>query len=95
VDAIREAERVELWKLGQFTHMGFDGDATSALLFWEVSPREVEALLYRNGERTSCTHDQALRIVKPLELPVIEPGPKLIKSCVVCNDLGCEHCPKV
>lgn len=68
---ISEDERVELWKLEQFVRMEFDGDAVSALLFWDADPHEAHRLLFRDGARTECTHEQALRILRPLHLPAV------------------------
>lgn len=68
---LSEEERVELWKLDQFFRMGFDGDAISALLFWNADPHEAHRLLFRDGAPTTCTHEQALRILRPLDLPPV------------------------
>jgi hypothetical protein len=84
-------DAVDLYKLERFTNMGFDGGAIAALLFWGTSPHDVEPLLWRDGERTTCTQEQALRIVKPLELAA-GLTPAKLPACVVCDDLGCEHC---
>lgn len=63
---ISEDERVELWNLEFFVRLGFDGDAVSALLHWRADPHEAERLITRG-----CSHELALRILRPLEVPYI------------------------
>ena len=92
MSVLSETSRLELWKLERFTEMGFSGDEIACLLFWGTSPHDVEALFWRNGKRTRCTHEQALGILKPLE---VTPRPIAAKpSCAVCEDDGCEFCPR-
>lgn len=87
-------DEVDLWKMQRFTNLGFDGGEIACLLFWGTSPHDVEPLLWRGGKRTSCTHKQALRIVRP-ENVLAGLTPAKLPTCVVCDDLGCEFCPKV
>lgn len=92
MSVLSEPDRLELWKLHRFTEMGFSGDEIACLLFWGTSPHDVEALFWRNGKRTRCTHEQAMGIVKPLE---VVPGRTVAKSsCVNCEGEGCEFCPR-
>lgn len=82
--------QVDLWKMQRFTDLGFDSGEIGRLLFWGTSPHDVEGLLYQAGRRTTCSHAQALRIVRPLELI----APPTQTDCVVCAGRGCEFCPK-
>lgn len=75
--SIPEDERVELWRLDRLVRLGFDGDEVSLLLFWKADVHAAEDLLFRDGERTACTHEQAVRILMPIDLPVIELEPEL------------------
>ena len=93
VSPLSVEDEVDLWKMQRLTHLGFDGTEIACLLFWGTSPHDVERLLYRDGRRTPCTHAQAIRIARPIELA---PGlPAKFPMCVVCDDAGCEMCPKV
>jgi hypothetical protein len=68
IAGMNEEERVEVWNMNQFVKLGFRDFEVGALLGWGVDPHDAEALLWRNGERTRCTHEQALEILKPLEV---------------------------
>lgn len=70
MDAEAEAQRIELWHLDFFLRLGFSGDQISVLLSWRVDPHDALRLLYRDGERTVCTHEQAMRILAPDLVPV-------------------------
>lgn len=62
---LSEDQRVELWHMAGFLRQGFDGMQIAALLAWGISPHDTEALLYRDDQRTACSHEQALRILMP------------------------------
>jgi len=63
----REAELVRSWHRECFKCLGFDEPSIETLVAWGSDPHVVTELLFRDGERTSCRHDQALRIVQPDE----------------------------
>jgi hypothetical protein len=64
-----EEQRIASWKRECFAALGFGETAIVALLQWNTDPHDAESLLMRDGERTSCTHAQALRILQPDEIP--------------------------
>ena len=72
-DFISEEVQVELWNLQFLTGLGFGGEACSLLLQWGTDPHAASDLLFRDGVATSCTHEQALRILRPLEDRVLIP----------------------
>ena len=59
--------RVEMWRLDQFAEMGFGGSAIAVLLQWDVDVAEARALI---GD--GCSHELALRILRPLDAPSYE-----------------------
>jgi hypothetical protein len=59
--------RIEMWRLDQFSRMGFEASAIAVLLDWDVEPAEARNLI-ENG----CTHSLALRILRPLDAPSYE-----------------------
>lgn len=61
-------ERVDLWKSEQLTELGFSPDEISVLLFWGTSMHDVWDLMGSPRDRTTCTPDQALRILAPLDV---------------------------
>ena len=57
----------DLWKMDRFTTLGFSSDEIGRLLSVVASPHDVEVLLWgQNHHRTSCTHDQAIRIASAI-----------------------------
>jgi len=58
-----EDQRVELWRLFEFSRLGFDGEQVALLLEWEVSPADARKLMERDGERTACTPELAMKIL--------------------------------
>lgn len=77
--SLDEDLRIEAWRVGQFDRMGFDGGAILLLQVWETDLHEAARLMIRDGKRTTCTVNQALRILQPLDdvavmLPVPEPA---------------------
>lgn len=82
--------QVEVWRRASFARMGFDGGSILTLQAWGVDLHDAESLLYRDGKRTSCTHDEALRILQPVDDVAI----LLPRKCIVCDGYGCWNCPK-
>lgn len=77
--SLSEDLRIEAWRVGQFSRMGFDGGSITLLQAWGIDLHDAERLLYRDGKRTTCTVNQAIRILQPLEdvavlMPVREPA---------------------
>jgi hypothetical protein len=63
---LTEDERVELWKLEQWTrYQGFSSEDAHLLLAWRVDPHDSHRLLFRDGARTDCTIALALTILDP------------------------------
>lgn len=62
---------VDKWRLDEFTELGFSEPEIACLLNWQTSPADARHLLWRAGRRTDCTHDQALRILQPLDAEIL------------------------
>lgn len=65
--AEEEGQRIERWHTERFIELGFDFSEREMLLAWKIDPHDAEKLLRRNGQPTSCTTAQALRILQPLD----------------------------
>lgn len=63
---LTEDQRVEAWNTQMFLDMEFNGEQAIALVEWGVDPHDARKLLYRNGERTSCSIELALEILSPV-----------------------------
>lgn len=61
-------ERVDMWKAEQLTALEFSTDEISVLLFWGTSMHDVWDLMGSPRERTTCTPEQAMRILAPLDV---------------------------
>jgi len=63
------AEDVDRWKIEQLDRLGFGLVDINMLLLWRVELHDVYRLMGTGAHsRTSCTHDQALRILRPLDV---------------------------
>ena len=61
-----EDQRIEAWNTEMFLRLDFSGEDAVMLVEWGVDPHDAEKLLFRDGERTSCTHELAMEILSPL-----------------------------
>lgn len=69
-------ELVERWTIEQFQEIGFSWEDAHILLAWRVDHHEARKLMFRDGTRTACTPEQALRILQPDEDVVIMSVPE-------------------
>jgi hypothetical protein len=67
-----EEEMVDRWKIEQLEALGFEIPAINALLLWRVDLHDVWRLMGSRPGATPCTHEQALRILRPLDAPAVE-----------------------
>lgn len=63
-----EAERVDGWRARRFLRMEFTPEQVDILVRWGTSPGDVEPLI-----EAGCDHALVLRIMRPLEDPVVLP----------------------
>lgn len=61
-----EDQRIEAWNTEMFLRLEFSGEQAIQLVEWRADPHDAEKLLFRDRERTSCTHEQAMEILSPL-----------------------------
>jgi hypothetical protein len=68
-----EEELVDRWKIEQLDRLGFDIADINALLIWRVDMHDVWRLMGSPERPTRCTHAQAMRILRPLDVraPVV------------------------
>ena len=63
-----EAEQVDAWRAKRFLRMDFPPTMVDLLIRWNVSPADVEDLV-----AGGCPFHLVMRIVRPLEDPVVPP----------------------
>jgi len=64
------SEDVDRWKIEQLDRLGFGIADINTLLLWRVELHDVYRLMGSYHGATSCTHEQALRILRPLDVRV-------------------------
>jgi hypothetical protein len=65
-----EADRIELWRTFEFVRLGFNGEQIAQLLEWEISPADARKVMERDGERTACSPELAMKILDCSPVPV-------------------------
>lgn len=67
----QEAAAIERWRIQCFSDLDFDWGEVQTLLAWDVDPHDAQHLMRRDGNPTTCTTEQALRILQPVDDPVV------------------------